>query len=209
MTTLAKACYNGIKKSDREIFSMQLEQTRAAGAIAIAGALLFILAMLASESAYPNYSWANNYISDLGVGPTATLFNPAAIVFGALVIVAGVLFFLATRHKLLPLLIAVTGVGIIGVGAMPETTGSWHTAFAGIAFSVGALAAIASSRLFKKPANYFFVMLGLISLAGIICLQSGLFFGLGPGGIERVIAYPILLWLLVFGFILAKGEKNV
>lgn len=187
---------------------MRINSRKAAGILAIAGALFFIAAMLASEALYPHYSWAANYISDLGVGSTAPLFNSAAMLFGGLIVIVAVLVLISTKYKLLSLLMAIAGAGIIGVGAMPETTGIWHTAFAGIAFGVGALSAIASSKLFNKPVKYFFVLLGIVSLAGIGCYQLGFYFGLGPGGMERVVAFPILLWIIIFGFLLTTTESQ-
>jgi len=55
----------------------------------------------------------------------------------------------------------------------------------------------------SAPLKYIAVALGaipLVNLAAYIVLQDSWFVsGLGLGGLERWIAYPIILWLTVFG----------
>ena len=54
----------------------------------------------------------------------------------------------------------------------------------------------------RKPFSYLSVVMGLLSLSAMVLLSAqysfGLgeryFLGLGPGGMERMIVYPILLW---------------
>jgi len=89
----------------------------------------------------------------------------------------------------------------MGVGIFPENYPVMHEIVSDAAFIFGGLAPIAAYRLLRKPFNYFSVMLGLVSLCGMILLSAqysfGLgeqyFLGLGPGGMERIIVYRILL----------------
>jgi hypothetical protein len=47
---------------------------------------------------------------------------------------------------------------------------------------------------------------GLLGLAGLVCLAAHSFFGLGVGGMQRVIAYPFTLWIACMGaWLLLRG----
>jgi hypothetical protein len=43
------------------------------------------------------------------------------------------------------------------------------------------------------------VGLGIIALVAIVLLVTGHYLGIGKGGMERMIAYSILVWALGFG----------
>ena len=53
-----------------------------AGTLIFVGTAQFILFATVAEALYPDYSISNNYISDLGVGPSAPLFNSSVLVLG-------------------------------------------------------------------------------------------------------------------------------
>ena len=56
--------------------------------------------------------------------------------------------------------------------------------------------------------SHFSVILGAFSLMAIVILASGNNLGLGLGGIERMVAYPLLLWLVGYGSqLISKNEK--
>jgi hypothetical protein len=56
-----------------------------------------------------------------------------------------------------------------------------------------------SYKLQKPPFSYFSVILGVVMLLALVLFASGTFLGLGKGGMERMIAYPALLWAIGFG----------
>jgi hypothetical protein len=67
----------------------------------------------------------------------------------------------------------------------------------------GGLAAIVTAPVTRPPFRYLGVALGTISLASLV---SYLLLGdgaplapLGPGGVERWVAYPIVIWVTGFG----------
>ena len=68
---------------------------------------------------------------------------------------------------------------------------------------MGGLAAIGSSRVERAPFSYFSVVLGGIALLDLILYyilgNASPFAAFGLGGLERWIAYPILLWVTGFG----------
>jgi len=47
--------------------------------------------------------------------------------------------------------------------------------------------------------NYFSPVIGAFSIAMVVLYLAGYDLGLGVGGIERLIAYPELLWLVALG----------
>jgi hypothetical membrane protein len=68
-----------------------------------------------------------------------------------------------------------------------------------VTFFFAGLAAIASYRLLSPPLSHLSVVLGVLVLAALALYGSGTFLGLGPGGMERMIAYPALLWVIGAG----------
>ncbi len=185
------------------------DSRKLAGSLLVFGALQFIAAMLYSESIYPGYGRQDNFISDLGVGATATIFNSSAMIAGAGAIVVAFLLFRAFGNALFSALFALAGIGIFGVGSFPENAGFLHEIFSAMAFFFGALSAIASSGIAKPPLSRAFALLGIISLAAIPLFLLGITLGLGVGGMERAIVYPFLLWAVLFGAFLfsSKGDS--
>ena len=51
----------------------------------------------------------------------------------------------------------------------------------------------------KAPFAYFSVLMGMIGLIAFALFISEFFLGLGAGGMERMITYPLLLWVIGFG----------
>jgi hypothetical membrane protein len=190
---------------------------KAAGALFFVGALQFIIGMNVAEQLYPGYSVSMNYISDLGatclatctiVQPTSTIFNSSVMLLGLTIIVGGFLIYRAYPMKILLGLLLLTGIGALGVGLFPETTGILHHIVSLIAFLFGGLSAILAYRIEKSPMNYFSVILGAVTLISLGLYISGIFLGLGPGGMERMIVYPVVLWGIGLGGHLMQTPKG-
>ena len=168
----------------------------------IFGALQFAFLMLIAEFLYPGYSVSKNYISDLGVGPepSRAIFTISIIIFGASLLIATYLLWKGGSDKVFPVLLALAGIGSIGVGLFNEIDHTpLHIVSALLAFGFGGLAAISSSRLSKSPITYVSIFLGLMSLTALILLETHNHLGLGVGGMERMVAYPIIFWAIGFG----------
>ena len=185
---------------------MKFTPRNAAGAFLFVGAAQFLVAMVVAEALYPGYSISGNWISDLGVGPTAALFNSSVSIFGILAVVGSYFLFRTSKDRLLPALLALSGLGAVGVGMFPETTGMPHIAAATLAFIFGALAAIAAYRVEGPPLSYFSVILGIFSLIAMVLMCTHSYLGIGFGGMERIVVYPILLWAVGFGgYLMSKN----
>jgi len=50
--------------------------------------------------------------------------------------------------------------------------------------------------------------LGAVGIAGAALFFTGHDLGLGPGGMERVAAYPMLAWMLMSGLALLSGRRS-
>ena len=160
-----------------------------------------------AEALYPGYSISQNYISDLGVGPSALIFNSSVFLLGLMVVVSAYFVHGSFRSRLATGLLVLAGLGAMGVGVFTENSPAMHEIVSDIAFIFGGLLPIAAYRLVRKPFSYLSVAMGVLSLSAMVLLSAqysfGLgeqyYLGLGPGGMERMIAYPILLWEVAFG----------
>jgi hypothetical membrane protein len=200
---------------------VQLSRSLVVGALLFVAGSQFFLLLFVSTALYPNYNVNFNYISDLGetcrsnVGchfeqPSSVIFNSASLILGVLAVISFALLLEGNKKRILPYLGIISGIGAAGVGLFTEGTGKVHGSFALAAFLAGGLAAIVSFRQVKFPFNVFSVILGLASLVFLglfVSLTLGnltssthaTILGLGIGGLERLIVYPIILWILGFG----------
>jgi hypothetical membrane protein len=186
---------------------------RAAGTLLFVGGAGALMGIVTAESLYPaGYTTGGNMISDLGgtepphsiiVQPSAAIFDTTMWIAGILLIVSAGCFYAAYGRRSLAVLLALFGVGVLGVGVFPGPTGRIHELFALLAFVGGAIAAIVSYRWLTVPLGPIAAGLGAISavnLVAYVLFRDGWFVtGLGLGGLERWIAYPIILWSMGFG----------
>jgi hypothetical membrane protein len=188
---------------------MQFDNKRVAGTILFVGAAQFIVLMIIAETLYPNYSTSNNYISDLGVGPSALIFNSSIILLGFMTVAGTYFIYRVFRSRLLLVLLTLAGIGAMGVGVFTESAGQIHVVFSLITFLFGGLSAIAFYKVEKTPFNWLSAVLGTMGLVALVLFGSGKYSGLGAGGMERMIAYPILLWGAgLGGHLIGSSEKR-
>ncbi len=193
---------------------MLLSDRKLAGLLFFVGAVQCIVGISLAEETYSGYSVSLNYISDLGatckngtctiVEPSSIIFNTTVALLGGLAIVGSYFLFRSTRQTTLAVLLILAGIGGVGVGLFPETTGIAHVIVSFIVFFFGGVSAIASYKVQEVPMNYLSILLGAITLATLGLFTTGNYAGLGPGGMERMIAYPALLWAVGFGAHLMK-----
>jgi hypothetical membrane protein len=188
---------------------MSWEDLSIAGFLLVLGGVVCILGIIVSEALYPGYSTSQNYISDLGVGPSAFIFNFSVFLLGVLILFGAYFIHRAFKVMFFSVLVVLAGVGAVGVGIFTEDAGVVHTVFSLIVFLFGGLSAVASSKFQKPPFSYFSVVLGVVSLLALVLFASGNYFGLGRGGMERLIAYPTLLWSVAFGgYLMGESDKT-
>ncbi|MBU6998563.1 MAG: DUF998 domain-containing protein [Theionarchaea archaeon] len=186
---------------------MNSDDGKVAGALLFFGGLESIVFMIVAEALYPGYSIAENYISDLGVGSTAMIFNTSMVLLGAVVLIGAYFLHKTFRVMVLTIFLVLAGVGAAGVGVFPEDMGVLHGISALLVFLFGGLSAVVSYKVQNPPLSYFSVVLGAVTLVALVLFMTGTFVGLGPGGMERMIAYPPLLWGVAFGGYLMGSTK--
>lgn len=184
---------------------MRLSDQRIAGVILFIGSFGFILAMQIAEFIDgSSYNVSVNYISDLGTYctspsncvelPSHNLFDTSVFLVGVAIVLGSFFLYRAFRKKIFSGLLVLSGIGAMGVGVFPENFALEHSIFSLIVFLFGGLAAIAAYSIEVKPLGYFSIVIGAFSVIMLILYALGFYIGLGPGGMERIVAYPELLW---------------
>jgi len=185
-----------------------------AGLLLFLASALFMTSIMLGSAIAPGYSMNTNAISDLGTIPeTALLFNTSLIVTGILVIASGLLLHRGHGRNSVTALFVLAGIGAIGAGAITLSTPGIHGLFALLAFVAFNVLAIACASLVKGPMRYLSLAVGVIGLLFLVLHFLGdaniadLYGPMGHGGSERMIVYPVILWLLGFGgYLMGRPE---
>ena len=183
-------------------------------------------AVVAAAWTKPPYSWRLNAISDLGAvncgpfdgsrlvcSPQHGLMNASLIVLGLCMTVGAVLLY-QQFHKSLAgfIMMAISGIGALLVGLFPEDTAFWaHITGQDLAFLFGNIALIFIGLRLPLPRwlKWYRGASGVVALLGMYLFLSHHRFFLGLGGMERVAAYPQIIWLAVFGLYMLTGRGRV
>jgi len=190
---------------------------KVAGALVLVAVTQFVLGVIVSEALYPGYSVADNYVSDLGVGPSALIFNSSAFLLGLLLLIGAYFLQRGFHFEMLTLMVVLTAVGAMGVGVFTEDFATIHSVFSLITFVFSGLAAIFSvvcSRvhrfpLVRMPFSAISIVLGLMALGALGLFLGGVYLGLGKGGMERIVVYPVLMWGAgLGGYLIAYPEER-
>ncbi|MEE9163702.1 MAG: DUF998 domain-containing protein [Thermoplasmata archaeon] len=187
---------------------MTVDQRKVAGLLIFLAAAQFSVGLMIAAALHPGYSISDNFISDLGVGPAAPVFNGSVILLGLLILAAT--YFIRNTFQSLAtaILLALIGIGAVGLGVFTEDFGLVHTVFSGVAFIFAGVSAIYVARFLRWPLLHLSVILGALVLVALVLFQTGNFLGLGQGGMERMIVLPVLAWGLALGGYLMAGEAT-
>jgi hypothetical membrane protein len=122
-----------------------------AGMLFFVAATQFVLCFIIAEALYPGYIVHDNYISDLGVGPSAIVFNISVFLLG-LLLLAGIYFLRHTPDfKTLNILLLLMAIGAMGVGIVTKDYALPHGAVASMAFFFAGLSANIIQSTPKTP----------------------------------------------------------
>ena len=198
---------------------------------------LTILSITIAEGLTPGYSVSNEAISGLGspifsgicndvpscvppIQPASAIFVFAKFLNGILWLWSGSILRSATGHRRFALSISVVGIANILVGAsclpfylggtsanVVAAAGAVHVAGALTTFVLAPIAALSAYRFTRAPLRYFSLVLGAFSLAANFLWLTGNYFGMGYGGMERMVAYPLYLWAVGFGAAITGGPE--
>jgi len=194
---------------------MAYSRGKVAGVFFFIAVTQFVLGFAIAEALYPSYSVSENCISDLGIGPSSIIFNSSVFLLGLLSLIGTYFLEHISNFRTVNILLLLMAIGAMGVGVFTKDFGTVHGAVSLMAFFFAGLSAISSSEVLKKPLSMISIILGAITLGSLVLFSGGLissgsltsndaydsdfFLGLGPGGMERMIVYPALMWLAGFG----------
>jgi hypothetical membrane protein len=202
------------------------------------GGISFILATLqyfvvqvVVAGAWPhNYSWNDNYISDLGntacgrfviAGHASEVCSPLHAMMNGSFVAAGVLTIAGTclLWRLWPqtglaraglILWLIAGMGKVIVGLVPENTNIFLHTFGAMNLPIGSVAVLLLSLSVRRAHPVLYRLGRIVSLLGLV---AGSLFtlmeysgysvipGLGAGGLERIAGYPSNIWMLGIGLV--------
>jgi hypothetical membrane protein len=188
----------------------------------IAGLQLVVVeAIVASAWVSPPYSYATNYISDLGVSgcptnyggrvicsPLAGLMNGAFVLEGVLFLLGALVLVSAAGGRrdfrgfwrwVFLGLAALHGVGSVLIGMFPETSSSGlHVPGATLAIAGGDLAVLAAGLALRDGiVGRVAIAIGIIGIAGAVLLETS---NIAPDGVlERMGVYAVTAFDLLVG----------
>lgn len=187
------------------------------------GTIQFLVAMAVTEYVWSDpYTLTHNVISDLGntacgpwpdatsgivCSPWHTLFNGSIVLFGILILLGAILVKSAFPSRKSTLgglgLLVLSGFGSIGVGLFPENVNlNAHLVSAFFALCVSGIALLVLSLAMFRDTRWdgyraYTMISGVVVVVAFVLEATGNYLGLGPGGMERLVAAPSLLWLLL------------
>lgn len=176
----------------------------------------FLLVLMLGAAIAPDYSIHDNAISDLGVIPqTALLFNTSLFLFGAFLLLTAYSYHNIHTKLWRTIIFLCASVGAIGVALFPMNNPGIHAIFALLAFLFANLIPLSVSTLLPKPLNILSIATGILGLFFLfVHLLSdfdilSLYGFIGHGGSERMIVYPVLLWLVAYGgYLIASSPQE-
>lgn len=191
-----------------------------AGVLLLAAGSTILMGVITAEALYSEtYTTHDSEISDLGATrpPDSVSYQPSSTIFNTVMIASGVLLigsalalgrgFGSRRVTMSTLLL---GIGVLGVGIFPGNRDPWHGIFALLAFVSGGVAAMLSTHVQRGAFKIVSLLMGATTLGWLLFAMAGsstdVFEELGDGGVERWVAYPVVLWMVAFGgYLLAPG----
>lgn len=171
------------------------------------------------------YSYLHNTISDLGntacgvydnrsvCSPLHSLMNASFITLGITMIIGGLLIYQEFKRTEASLIgfgsMIIAGIGTLIVGLFPENSiGVLHQFGALLPFLVGnaGMVVLGTTLDIPKWLRYYTIISGSVSLVALFFFSFHIYLGIGVGGMERLIAHPQTIWLIVFGAYISSNH---
>ena len=201
---------------------------RYAGLALIIASVQFFAAMFIEQALRPGYSDSANTISDLGVNNPALgwsyswIFDGSIILLGILAILSIMLLVpVFPKRKLTYLgvaLLVIGSAGAISVGVFTESYPfrayglSAHDYASVVTFVFANIGMTVMGLALRRHVdwNRYWIITFLLGFVSTVALMfylyyeihdvPGRYFNLGEGGLERVVAFPVLIWALIAGY---------
>ena len=197
---------------------MDYDDKKVAGSLLFVGVVQYVLAVVICEAIYSGYSVRQQLVSELGdwslAGNNAAVYDVSVIFWGISLIMGAYYIQRALKDRLFTSLLVISGVCAVFAGIVALNISYLvHGIFGLVVFVFGAASAILSYKFVKPPLSLAPVVLGVVSLLATALLilgqrSSDFYLGLGAGGMERFIIYPLILWLLGFGAYLIGDSSD-
>ncbi len=165
---------------------MAYSREKVAGVLFFIAATQFVLGIIIAEALYPDFSVSGNYISDLGIGPSAVIFNSSVFLLGLLLLVGAFFLRHISSFKTVNLLLLLMALGAMGVGVFTKHFRTAHGAVATMAFFFAGLSAISSFKVLRKPLSLISIILGAMTLGALVLFSTGM---ITSGSLTSDIAY--------------------
>jgi hypothetical membrane protein len=187
------------------------------GACGILVPLVAFSCILSAVASYPQFSWFDNALSDLGVvsGATGLIFNFGLIASGILciVFVIGLFIFLgkSVLGRVGAFVLFLTCLALVGIGVFPESFGETHY-FVSVMFFVllpVSLLIIVAAFLWSKE-----VLMGMLTLFTAIAaaipwvLLFSVHYVSGVAIPETISALAGSVWTIMLGYKMFKEESR-
>ncbi len=185
----------------------------------------FIIQVIVAQAWKTTYSLSLNTISDLGntacgaassravCSPLHALMNASFITLGITMALGAGLIYQEFRENNGSFtgfgFMGLAGLGTLMVGLFPENTISiLHSVGAALPFLIGNVGLVILSLALDvpKPLKAYTFLSGVASLIALAFFYSHSYLGLGIGGLERVVAYPQTVWLIIFGMYMSRSH---
>lgn len=191
---------------------------------------IFVCHLLVQQEWSTPYSWSGNNISDLGnVGcgqwgpderyvcsPWHELMNVSFVVLGValalgLMLVRRALSISRTASALL----AAAGVGFVVAGLVPaDVDEDTHVLLGAVPIFLGGNAGLLLTGVSRRLAvasmtwRIATIVVGIAGLVAVVLFMSGTYAGLGMGGMERVAALTMPIWLAATAVFVPAGRMR-
>jgi len=194
---------------------MKLEGEVKAGLLLVIGSIQWFFIVLISEGLYPGYVSSFHYVSTLGTGQTANLYNASTFLLGVCVVTASILIHRFKPSRLFFALLLIAGLGALGLGVFPEDSRPMHGIVTPITLIFGGLAGAFAFKVQSRPLSYLSMILGAGSIVmgllfipymGLSVESDVMYLGFYKGTLERIVIYPLILWMMTLGSQLARTE---
>ena len=196
---------------------MDAPSLKRAGIFLFLGTGQFAFFFVLSEIYYPGYDVSSQVISDLGatctsgvckfVQPSSDVFNASIVLLGVMLLFTAYFVSKGSGSKALPLFQALAGVGTMGVGIFNESYGVVHVFFSAFTFVSAGVEALLVFKVARPPYSYFSTLTGIVTLVATVLYATDTYLGLGRGGMERMVVYPVLIGgIALGGYLIGLGD---
>ena len=207
---------NIYNRATETVRSTAFDSRQLAGICFLALAAQFMTVIMLAAAMAPDYDFGGGAISDLGVvAETALLFNASLVVVGILNLLGGFLFYRTHGKRWLLTVFVLASTGAVGAGVFPLDTGGLHSLFALFAFLFFNMQAIGSATQLTGVMKAIAALAGIVGFVFVVIMVIGdagnpaVFGPIGHGGAERMIVYPVMLWLIAFdGYLLGAPTRR-